>query len=641
MPFNSKRKHIAVLLGAINKGYQKKILGGIKSYGRKFGYNIVTFASFGDGDGQHRHDIGEYNILQLPQLEMFDGIVLLTNTIQMRSCVDLLLEKVNKLNIPVVSLDRDIENAYYVGIDNLLPMQKMMDHFIEIHKFTRINFITGPENNPESMLRFQAYKENLLQHNIPIEEDRIFYGNFTRQKGIEAVVTFLKSSLPLPEAIVCSNDNMALSVITALNEYGIDVPKQICVSGFDNTTDARNHCPQLTTVERPLFDVGYAAAETINNHILGLPTEKRKTLKTLPIFTESCGCKPILQNNFETFRKNHYRDTEQLNNIIFQSNKMTEDLAGSLSLLDGISRLSKYIKEIKCDKFYLCLCDDWCSASESYDIDKNISANEDFRIDGYSDRMLVALANEFGQYLECYSFKTSLLIPDLNTDVDEFNSHLFLPLHFQNRCFGYIVICNGDINTDGLLLESWLLNIGNALENIRKQQMLTTVVENLDMLYVRDALTGLYNRRGFDRYSNMLFNKCIEMQYPVMVLYSDLDKLKGINDLYGHDYGDLAIQAIANSLLGSCIADEICARFGGDEYIVFAPNYTENDAKLFCRRLEKRIEKYNTQSNNPYPVNTSVGYYVAVPTKESSLQDFINTADAEMYKNKYDKRSKL
>jgi diguanylate cyclase (GGDEF)-like protein len=87
-----------------------------------------------------------------------------------------------------------------------------------------------------------------------------------------------------------------------------------------------------------------------------------------------------------------------------------------------------------------------------------------------------------------------------------------------------------------------------------------------------------------------------------------------------------------------CIRGEICARFGGDEFVVFATDYSEDDAKSFCDRFVLGVDEYNSSSGKPYNVDASMGFTVFVPEPNVSLFTMISLADNKMYEEKKKKR---
>ena len=157
----------------------------------------------------------------------------------------------------------------------------------------------------------------------------------------------------------------------------------------------------------------------------------------------------------------------------------------------------------------------------------------------------------------------------------------------------------------------------------------------LDKSSILDPLTGVYNRRGYERYVYAYLDSCKENKQQLLIILADLDCLKSINDLYGHGEGDSAIRIIAKAFQSCFVNDEICARIGGDEFIVVGKgSYTLEDIEEYKRNIESYLNRYNKSSGKPYEVHTSLGILCSVPSEHDTIETLFNKADALMYENK-------
>lgn len=139
--------------------------------------------------------------------------------------------------------------------------------------------------------------------------------------------------------------------------------------------------------------------------------------------------------------------------------------------------------------------------------------------------------------------------------------------------------------------------------------------------------------------SERLFNFCMKRSKNVMLMFIDMDGLKMINDTYGHKEGDQAICALANVLTDSCLNGEVYCRFGGDEFIIFAPEYDTSEAELLSECIQDNIDKFNSTSKHNFTLSASIGYHISVPKTETNLFQLVTYADKVMYENKKRKKS--
>ena len=237
-----------------------------------------------------------------------------------------------------------------------------------------------------------------------------------------------------------------------------------------------------------------------------------------------------------------------------------------------------------------------------------------------------------GQITQVEKFRSADMFPEPLENGG--NISYFLPLHFRERCLGYYIITNGEFPIKSMLCHSLMLNISNSIENIRKLIHLNSVIRELDNLYVLDPMCNIYNRNGFIRVADALLNQCRKEQKSILISFIDMDGLKLINDNYGHKEGDFALQRLASVIHDCCGHTRVCARFGGDEFIIFSAGEDEHDIEPLEGMFRKRLSDMNKMVNKPYQIDASIGTLVTNPTETDGLFSLITKADALMYEEK-------
>ncbi|MBR0484396.1 MAG: GGDEF domain-containing protein [Oscillospiraceae bacterium] len=628
--------HIAVVVSTINEEYQNGILCGIRQFSSANGITLSHFVAYGNTGEDAGHDAGEYNIFSLADFQQFDGIILLINTIQNLRYREAVLNRVRALDVPAVCIDRDVPELYAICIDNEKAMCDIMEHFILHHGFTKINFVSGPADNIDSSQRLKAYRETLEKYGISVEEKRIWHGNFVFRDGADAVQKFLQDELP--QAIVCANDNMAIGVMNALSVRGIRVPEEIAVSGFDFTYNARNYAPSLTSVERPLEHVGQLACRKILNCMEGIPQKRSEMMETQCRFSQSCGCTETPLMNTDEFKKRNFTVLESFAEDVSFISRMASALTECDSLEKYAENLKPFIKEIHCKEFWLCLCDSWTQGIMANESEENylmhILSPEHYLIEGYGDRILVPLAYRNGAFFECGSFSASEMLPELFSDENERGEYYFMPLHIGERTLGYCAVKDSEFPIKSRLFHNFITNLSNSLESVRKILCLNRVTQKLNKLYTVDTLANINNRNGFRIRTQPLFQECVKQHRPVMLMFLDMDGLKYINDTFGHKAGDNAIWCMAEVLRQACTEQEICCRFGGDEFIIFAADYTIQKAEALSEKIRNLLEQTNQRKKFSYVLSASLGYHISIPEQDTNLFQLVTIADRIMYEEK-------
>ncbi|MHB8345832.1 MAG: GGDEF domain-containing protein [Acidiferrobacterales bacterium] len=146
-----------------------------------------------------------------------------------------------------------------------------------------------------------------------------------------------------------------------------------------------------------------------------------------------------------------------------------------------------------------------------------------------------------------------------------------------------------------------------------------------------DPLTGLLNRRGLQERADALFRELDGTGRPVTVLFADMDRFKSINDELGHQAGDRVLKEIGGMIKAAVRDTDVAARFGGDEFVIVAPDTDVNGATLIARRLQEAVSKWSQEDR--IPLSMSVGIGVA-PQDGHDLESVLRRVDFAMYQGK-------
>jgi len=209
----------------------------------------------------------------------------------------------------------------------------------------------------------------------------------------------------------------------------------------------------------------------------------------------------------------------------------------------------------------------------------------------------------------------------------------FIPMPFKESPLFDLII--------GVIILVIAIMIADSLaENIRKNLQLAQkeitlrkkAQEELRHLNIHDNLTGIYNRSFFDEMIMLMERK---NEYPVSIMFADIDNLKQVNDQYGHAAGDELLKRTAKMLAASFRDGDIFARIGGDEFAVLLPQTDQATAKVLLDRLREQLAIFNTKHPNT-PIGISLGTATA---EEGDLNDALTDADHRMYENKAERKS--
>lgn len=312
--FPNRRKTIGVLINSFDGFYQSPVCRGIKKVAVERNFDVLFFAG-GALESPLRDEAKQNVIYDLVNTDKLDGLIicpgLLLNYIGLDKFIEF-LQPYRK--IPMVSIGIDIKNIPSVVFDNRECMYLMVNHLIEHHNYSKIAFITGTSLNAEAVMRFEGYKDALKEHNIPFDEELTVEGDFHELSAAKAVNELMVHRNKKPEVIVAANDEMAIEAFYTLKHMGIEVGRDIALTGFDNVEAVRSFTPAFTTIEQPIFEMASKAAKFIDKILDGQSVPQCTYLKGKLIIRESCGCHNILKNKIPlTLKTSLSEDTVYLN----------------------------------------------------------------------------------------------------------------------------------------------------------------------------------------------------------------------------------------------------------------------------------------------------------------------------------------
>lgn len=622
---------IAVILSEVCEDYQMTLVDGIRKGAAEHGYNVAVFASFfSRRSDSPLNEIGESKIFSLINYNLFDGFVVVPNSLETPGLLDNITEQLKRTGKPVVYIDKESEDFYSVSSDDYTSFKLITNHLIQEHGFKRINCITGYPGLNLSESRLQGYKDALKENGIDVEEDRYTYGDFWRVAPVEFVEHMFTCGLELPQAVVCANDTMAIATCEAFKERGIRVPEDIAVTGFDRILDGQVARPRLSSLEPSMDKIGIEAVELIVNVLSGKSVDKACYVPGNFYPSESCGCISHTQEqdraNLDAIFK-----SKELGQYFVNSIYMYEHLQESKNVDDLFERLFQYVHLLTDIKtLHIFLNDNWDILQ-----DHNSAINKPMPI--YSETVNTKFSLNLGEEMEPFnSFKSELMFPPLFYNSLSPEVYFIFPLNFQDKTFGYSVCsCNAEAKAPDAIFRNWIKYLSNALEHLSSKQHLEWALKRLERMSEMDSLTGVYNRYGYENRVHHMFDSAKEESKDFLIIMGDLDCLKMINDNFGHAEGDNAIRIIAKALQNSFTEDEVCARIGGDEFIMFGTgNFDEEKLKSYPMRIQEYLDHYNSNSSKPYLIGMSLGIYCQRASQDSTLEEWIEKADENMYAHK-------
>lgn len=634
--YHSKR--IGIFISHLFGSFQKALCQGIIDKASEFGYHTDIFSSM-DGENIGQFTNGENSILKIPNFQELSGIVFASNTYLTKQLQQDILHTLQENCVcPVIEVNQQDAAYPVVMLDNNTTAGELTNHLITCHKLTHICYLGNSLEMEFSIKRQKAYETAMQQHGLCVSPQSIYSCSYDRA-DIEAGLDYFYSAGEKPQAIICYNDRMAMTLMGLLEKRGIRIPEDICITGFDNLEECSHIEPALTTVSFPIYEMGCKTMELLLAAIEGDTLPAVTTVTSEAVYKGSCGCKTVFHSPL-SFQQRQTARINRLENSIIHDLNMSSTLNGVNDIDDCIDLLENFVNLLDdCEEIYLCLYPDWDEAPDT------ILEITDSEKTDYSDKdsILLKFSMKNGKRLHECTFLKKRPLPDYIYENSR-NSYIYTPLFFGNHAFGYLAFSFRDNRISyPFSYVSWIMNINHMLQNVCSFKYMGLLTKKLVSVYMHDDLTGHYNRKGFHEKSEALFLHARKTSASVTFFVFDMDHLKHINDTFGHSEGDFAIRILGQALMQAMDENTLCGRVGGDEFYMLAENMTEESSEDLVERVEKYLSNYNKLHTRAYPISVSGGFvfhdFGIKTDSEPTLEELQKAADQNMYLLKKQKKS--
>lgn len=585
------QKRIGIVISSIYKEINREQLRGILERAYEVGFSAYVF-TLGEGGEDASSQKGEQNIFRLINFSLLDGIVYLPYTftkMEQRQFVDDFLR--TDCPVPLAMVSSEEEALPSVWYDDRRETAEVVAHLIEVHGCRDILYLTGREDAPVSHRRAAGYRDAMEAAGLPYDPRNVIYGDFWVESARQLAQELARGIRPVPQAVACANDYMAISLCDALKERGIAVPERVRVIGYDGTVEAFVHEPQVSTYHTSWRQLGRDAMDLLLQGITGQPVPERTRCAGFLLARHTCGCKSTVKD--DAMVPVNYRRMEES----YVDKDLTTRLYAAGNLKDFLVRVFEstyvFMNESYWDNqtYTLCLSEDWS--------DTMVSGEElAYRSEGYSDRILEGYPTPDGTLK---SFPVSQMVPDGWNDTKDCSVTFFNAMHFEDRCFGYSILRITGI-PDGYTghYVRFRRDVSNGLMFLCTQNRMRSLAYHHYLSQIRDELTGLYNARGFGRLWMDVTKEAAVCDEIVFLLCLSVSGLRQVQEMCGSVVCDKLMMDFAGILQGCCENRERCVRMGMADFAVMGTEKPPaRSSSVIAGRLLERFEAYIRRTEYP------------------------------------------
>ncbi len=548
-----QRKRIAVITARADDSEQRMILGGIAETAFSMNADVAVYSNIYNLQGADELLNFENHIYDFFQPEYFDGVIITAEAFRDMKILDDVMHRIRKSGIPSVIIDGKAKGFVRIVSDDEADMQRVAEHLITVHGLTRIDILTGFADSPVSHARVSGCRKAFAEHGIAFDESHVYYGNFWTDAGEKLAERYLSGNLPMPQAVICTNDFMAFGLCDALTAAGVRIPEEIMVTGYDHTDSRIYHHPILTTYRRNRWRMGAeAAAHLLSSDRIPYPEENRL------ICGNTCTCGA---------------DNVQLNDEIRaarigQHHSVMSSVAQFTSRLTLCRTLAEYMAVLQ-EYFYLL----HGAAGLYLALDQAWN-----RSDYEGDTFLCFTIRAHSQPDTPAAFAKDALFPAFLEERDKPMIFYFSPLCFQTRLFGYTVLAYEHPQCYDFSFRDWNKNVANSLEFLRMKNDIHYLRQCQRVSSLHDSLTGFYHLREFRRIAETAeeagdcFLQAVKLHFP-----------DGGEYVYGENYRSDIIAAAAKAVKQSAGMHEICCRASDDLFLILC---RQENGRIFSDKLK-------------------------------------------------------
>ena len=589
-------------------------------------YNYVELSGYPNFTGS--------SIFNLCHYEDYDGIIFLADLIPNQRILERERMKIVQSGKPAITINAALKDISCIKVDNYSGFYELITHLIKEHNLKNIVYLSGKETSVDFTERYKAYRTALSDNGIELDQNKIYSiskSNFNDAYDFAKELFADKSKIP--QAVVCASDLIALGIIKVAQETGIKIPEELKVVGYDDNYFSKAVYPSISTVKSNAEQVGSEAVKRLfsgDNSVVNLK------VKSNPIYRQSCGCTCETINDYQTFSLNLLSDEKRNQEFTTQLEVIEEVFTTATDVFTLLTNLELFFQKshkFEGSDFCIFLKSDWASVfvNSSETLPQNLN---------YGPQVQAITSIQNNEKYTREIINTRDLIPNKMKSETGCNTYLFMPIFHHLYVHGYIVQKNCLTMLENNYGYTWTRTFGTAIERFRKQNMFKQMSQQFLRLSTRDALSGMLNRVGLDKLAKPFYSQNKQNGLTTVLFFVDINKMKNINDNFGHLHGDLAVKTISASVMEVVPKNWLCIRYGGDEFLVVgnSKNYNGED---YCKIITDRIAKKTSVMHLPYVLSASVGTYSVPPTSNLTLEEAVEKVDEIMYKVKEDYHAQL
>lgn len=564
---------IGLIVPEINSMLDYDFVDGAYTQAKMLGYDLIVYTGVFNSMRGIQYDAyiaGLENVYTLVCMNELDGIIYAYERYHTQEVIDKISDYVSQTDTPCLVLGGEVPKTQSMEADEYGSMYRITRHMTDEHGCRKLYCLAGVPDHRSSEERLRGFRDACADCGISINDEDIFYGWVWKDVPAKLGQDIANGKIRRPDAVVCCNDVMAISLIDSLTANGIKVPEDVKVTGFDGEVDSLFCKPSLTTMTGRDKEFGADAVCRLCGMING-STPKQQLFSQRMRFGRSCGCSKESEIDPQLFDM-ILRSREKRQFIATDYIYHTSGTTNEQELSERINEVGHIFSNV--EWLDVCLCSDWKGDMDNPD---------DFRQYGYPDEMYMLLSKRKGHNDKAfYNFRTADILPALNLPHEP---HLIVltSLHCSGQIFGYLAMAYTETRSIALdeHFVSWCDAVANGVKSLQKKLFEQYYRSQLEKLSETDPVTGIFNKRGFMiRAAETINNFKNEQKKSCLLLMT----------YYPEKINSIDLKAAVDTVLMSLCFNTLCGRVNDNTYAVILPYYENNEMVNNSENLIAGIE---------------------------------------------------
>ena len=662
-----RQLNIALIISEFEDPHTNTLCRGVAQAVRERGYQLYIFpVKFLDAKTtallNYDYEYQNNCLFQFVSENHIDIAIVNMGNIAANSDKEEKLQYLQMLKMPVILIADNMEGYSSVNFDNTTGMLFGIEHMIRVHNKKYFGYVSGPMHNLDAVERRGVFEQAMIQNRFLSEQYRIVEGDFTY--SCTEVIEELLDTFPQMDVLICGNDMMCFGAYHVMEKRGLIPGRDLAVMGFDDVPYAAQVTPGLTTVKADPSLIGYEAVKICEQVLDG--EHYKLMVDTSFVIRESCGCEKRssadtrhswdMQANIEAL--NHCL-VDVSRKVLNQEEENNEIYANMLLSLGRLNVKSVYLYTFEQDQIY--------QNRQEWRKPENVLLKAYFKEPArrkpeiaYQPMPVYYYPVEKTDIIEIPEDKQCIpfdeVIRNEYMEKDFSGIKVVSMLYAGEVQYGFVV---WEVDEDYFgYLGKLSYQMSNTIKTNRLLQKKNQMAKDLEEAFVQvneknavleeiskiDELTQIYNRRGFLDHMkrNVIAKKNVGKK--AIAIYADMNDLKKVNDLFGHEEGDYSLYSIGQILRDAIQSVEgmgVVGRIGGDEFCAYVITETPNSEEMIRNSINEITQELNDNNGKPYYISMSVGMKHFVCSSEVDVSYELEQADEQLYHYKKNKRKDI